>query len=616
VDDDGTASGFGGGQHAGTQWSTSNQWLEIDPVALGVGVFTSRVIDAGADVAWSGLAWLPLHPYGKELPDDSFAETGYANDDGGKNRSADASDVRAGLGYTIQHHPDPAGKGRSFSRMLLHLNESPATNGSVIAESSTVGAAASLATGEPGVDKSVPGVFRTAIGFDGIDDMITISNTLFTVDESNRAYTVSAWIKTSSNGTVLAQYAAADSNRFEWAVGSGRLVYRKGGSNLVESSSSVSDGEWHHIALRRTEGNTIDLFIDGANAGSAVDSNLYAEAVLTLGGASSNSGHWAGCLDEVAVYETDLSQHEIEDLFRRGVLYLGIQLRSCDDPACDGESFVGPDGTTNTMYSELLNPTPSPPSLMISNLPSNRYVQHRVFLSTSLSNYGPRLLSVSLGPDHYDSDVGTIVSSQGGCSGLDPVICALGTISNQSSAAIEIDLMIATNVVGLQTNTAAVDGEYLDFVISDDSDAAVVDVADSDSDGEPDFFDLDDDADGMPDDWENQHGFNQTNAADAAVDTDNDGMENLAEFIADTDPTNEQSVLEICGFEFTNGTDVVVTVCDLSSNRVYRLEVIASLLSNDWITAWSNLAGLVGATSLTYSNAVSPMIFRAGADLP
>ena len=160
------------------------------------------------------------------------------------------------------------------------------------------------------------------------------------------------------------------------------------------------------------------------------------------------------------------------------------------------------------------------------------------------------------------------------------------------------------------------DGEYLDFVISDDSDAAVVDVADSDSDGEPDFFDLDDDADGMPDDWENQHGFNQTNAADAAVDTDNDGMENLAEFIADTDPTNEQSVLEICGFEFTNGTDVVVTVCDLSSNRVYRLEVIASLLSNDWITAWSNLAGLVGATSLTYSNAVGPMIFRAGADLP
>src|SRR5262249_7080263 len=48
----------------------------------------------------------------------------------------------------------------------------------------------------------------------------------------------------------------------------------------------------------------------------------------------------------------------------------------------------------------------------------------------------------------------------------------------------------------------------------------------------------DSDKDGMPDAWEDAHGFNKFNAADATQDADGDGLTNREEFLAGTDPHN------------------------------------------------------------------------------
>ncbi|MDA0321823.1 MAG: choice-of-anchor B family protein [Verrucomicrobia bacterium] len=602
LDDDGAVTGFGGGQGGNVQWDGSNDWIELSSsgMAAGGGTFTSRVMDAAADVEWTRLSWLPFHPYGKELPDDSFVETGYPYDD---------------PGHSSQRHPQPGGKGRSTSTMLLHLNESPATNGSVLRERSAVGASAVLQTGEGAADHSVAGRFRTALAFDGVDDMVTVSNVVLSTTQSNLAYTMAAWIKTTSNGTIFAQYAPADSNRFELVISSNRLAYRKGGQDLASSTATLTDGAWHHIAFRRDAAFAVELFMDGDADGTGVDSNVFANAPVTLAAASAGTGHWSGCLDEVAVFQSALSQHDVEDLYKRGVLLLGLQVRTCDDAACAGEVFVGPDGTTNTVFSELGNTTISPPVLGLTNQPSNRYVQYRAAMMTLDTKHTPRLLAVAIGPDHYDPAVVTVNASQGSCSGTNPLLCTLGTISNLASASVVVDVVIATNVVGAQTNTMVVEGEVLDYVALDDHAQAVAEVADSDGDGAPDFHDADDDNDQIPDDWELENGMNTTNAADASADLDHDGATGLDEYTADTNPGDADSVFRAARISANSPVEIFY---QSSTSRIYSLEFSERVVA----PGWSNVAGQVdipgsgGLDSLLDPVADSERYYRIRVDLP
>ena len=59
---------------------------------------------------------------------------------------------------------------------------------------------------------------------------------------------------------------------------------------------------------------------------------------------------------------------------------------------------------------------------------------------------------------------------------------------------------------------------------------------------------IDTDGDGIPDGWELFYGLNP-NVADATLDPDGDGLDNLHEYIAHTDPRVPQSVLRVTAFQ-------------------------------------------------------------------
>jgi hypothetical protein len=92
----------------------------------------------------------------------------------------------------------------------------------------------------------------------------------------------------------------------------------------------------------------------------------------------------------------------------------------------------------------------------------------------------------------------------------------------------------------------------------------------------------------MPNDYETAVGLNPTNPADATLDSDGDGMTNLQEYQAGTNPKQASSVLRIIDVEISGG-DVVVTFPSVLG-KTYRLEQRASL-GDTWMLLSDNIAG-------------------------
>ncbi len=88
----------------------------------------------------------------------------------------------------------------------------------------------------------------------------------------------------------------------------------------------------------------------------------------------------------------------------------------------------------------------------------------------------------------------------------------------------------------------------------------------------------DTDGDGMADFWETNY-FGDQDVAGATTDYDSDGMTDLAEHLADTDPTSPEDRLRIVSFTFHlgPGPDLVDVRLTTKPTRFYRLEHTANL---------------------------------------
>lgn len=374
------------GIYFNTIYNTNSSLLNLSANQTS-GTYTSDIKDATASATWSTLAWVPNRPTNKALPNNSASETGYPT--GNVNMTGNV--------------------------LLMHLDESAGTNTFADSSGNNNGGTCS---GASCPTMGVAGKFGTGGNFNGLNSVI--SSNISSINSGQ--ISVSAWIKTTNGGIGL---IVNQDPTFDFGVGwtSNKLTLwlNDGSFKGATSVSNVNDGKWHFV-VGVYDNSSIKLYIDGVQDGVNNVGNIsrVGTAKKTVIGALNSGGqNFLGTIDEISIFNRALTPTEISDHYKRGVLSLKYQVRSCANTNCSDGVFVGPDGTANTYYSENFNNTNSTPSLSLTNIGNNRYFQYKTFLDTTDAALTPELKNAIISGSTAGGGGGNNASSTTASSCLD-----------------------------------------------------------------------------------------------------------------------------------------------------------------------------------------------------
>ena len=121
-------------------------------------------------------------------------------------------------------------------------------------------------------------------------------------------------------------------------------------------------------------------------------------------------------------------------------------------------------------------------------------------------------------------------------------------------------------------------------------------------------------SDGIPDGWAWSHGLNPV-LDNATNDADGDGVNNLPEYIADTNPTNAASYFHITGISNIPPVEIWF---QSSANRLYALVSASNLVNAVWVNVPGEgpRAGVSGLDHLTDANATPRQFYRVRVQVP
>jgi hypothetical protein len=396
-------------------WNTALSASEIysiyeHQVATYAGEYLSRRMDAKSSSIWMTLSWVTTLPFLKELPD--YASGSIQNETSSDYSSLNDNNLMNGI----------AG--------LWHFNEASWTD--VAGEVKDSSGAGNPGRAKNGATTSAVGRFGRGAFFDGVNDYVDLGTASTFNLAGNQEMTLSFWYRPTIVQykyilTFMSYSTGWDGFRINTAntsdMGIFVTIFRGGIEQYV--SCTGKGATWQHYTLV-VDNDEKRLYQDGqlcTNYGTSMPSALIASTSIThkyLG-----AYLWAGSpglsayMDEVAFWHRKLNANEVKQLYQRGASRVKFQVRTCNDDACSGESWQGPDGTSSTYFSELNNNTsplttngtvkPTLPLMTFSNFTSppsdNQYFQYRLLLESdsATTTLMPEIQSVTVGPIHYDS---------------------------------------------------------------------------------------------------------------------------------------------------------------------------------------------------------------------
>ncbi|MFH1247403.1 MAG: LamG domain-containing protein, partial [Candidatus Micrarchaeota archaeon] len=241
------------------------------------------------------------------------------------------------------------------------------------------------------------GMYGDGVYLDGSNDFINVSNNPEDFNLDN--ITIEVWVYLIGSDKHQRIFEKGNDNQYKLRIVNGNLVkWLVYGTTELESNSEIQERNWTHIIATfvkdpAKKAHQLKIYMNGVlDTESTSKGTLYPKNNMSvvIGKNPQNSSYFQGYMDELRVYSRPLETSEVAAHYVRGGANIKIQARSCNDPACNGEIFTGPDNTPNTFYrlSQTLN------------LPKNRYIQFKAFMSTENIEYSPKLYKLKIKARH------------------------------------------------------------------------------------------------------------------------------------------------------------------------------------------------------------------------
>ena len=185
--------------------------------------------------------------------------------------------------------------------------------------------------------------FGRALAFDGVNDSLVISDSIFLDELLDDGFTMALWVKADSDQVLT---SSVDNSILEKWSGSGGYPYviryhnqssshhghvvvnrYDGTSSGIMSTHPINDGAFHHLAFVK-DGDQLYLYIDGKLDGQTADTTVPANtsnnSPLYIGQRGGSADHYfGGVLDEITILDQALTAKQIYALAQSKVNGVG-----------------------------------------------------------------------------------------------------------------------------------------------------------------------------------------------------------------------------------------------------------------------------------------------------
>ena len=164
--------------------------------------------------------------------------------------------------------------------------------------------------------------------FDGVDDYVDCGTSLNTYLDLGDSFSFAGWFKINVGGTnqslvdnigtstLGVQCRVTNTNRVRLVLAQNSYTY------IYRDSSVLNTATWYHVCVTYDGSNTLagfNVYIDGGLDNSTGGSqNTMTSVTSTESFTIGRAGSFSGNIDEVAVFNTELSQTNITDIYNLG----------------------------------------------------------------------------------------------------------------------------------------------------------------------------------------------------------------------------------------------------------------------------------------------------------